>query len=198
MKVETYKRIALLISICVVVGIVVVYFWHGWEFRPAQEERWFGAVIDLGTHPWVTGNSPVYGAIYVTFFENEYSIESLPNIPGFVLDTRYNAGRLIPEDENVIRENNKITLSFHFSALNEHENEFKGDTCTFISDWSAVAIGFGEVTVILPEGYEIKNVTTGSDMTDPVKVFENNRWRVTSKATGYNAFYLRIDYQKVS
>ena len=60
----------------------------------------------------------------------------------------------------------------------------------------------GKLIVILPEGYELENVSGrpehwSSDISATAAEFLENRWRVTAWSDPYGELFLRVDYRKV-
>lgn len=207
MKTRTKITLLTLTFVCIVCVIISVALLSRQEFRPAQEEKSFEAILDLILPE--NGNQDT-GIAYVIFLENEKRDDFVATNMANLVFNQYGCA-----DKTMTQENGMIKYSFYVAAipenlLNQDVPSIHADNAeenfVFVSEWSAVALGFGEVTVVLPEGYEITSTSPVEGETGPDNImkpvtteFRDNRWVVKSgvEELTNNFFELRIDYRKV-
>jgi len=116
-----------------------------------------------------------FGAIGNDILENQYFLINCPS-------------------NKIVQKESKGNIQIGFMAKNKYE--FAWPICTFNSTF----LSFYQVvdfTIILPEGYEIVDITTKNAAKEPKKTFEDNRWKITTKTIENSEFQIGITYKKV-
>jgi hypothetical protein len=144
--------------------------------------------------------SPDEGIIYITYPEEEVGTEDLDVFvranrdAGEILNQYYIRCVEDPFSVKPLREEGKATISLDFAAQNKYA--FVWPICTFNSTWVQMWQG-ADFTVILPEGYEIVDITTENAVKKPKRRFEDDRWEIKTKTLENSEFQIEITYKKV-
>jgi hypothetical protein len=142
---------------------------------------------------------PDEGVIYVSYPENRVSKDDFQVFVGAssdacdILDQYYIPCEEDPSSVKPLRKSGKVTVSFDFFAVNKYE--FVWPVCTFNSTWVQMWQG-ADFTVILPEGYEIVDITTKNAVKKPKRRFVDDRWEIETKTLENSEFQIEITYKK--
>jgi hypothetical protein len=142
--------------------------------------------------------SPDEGTIHITYPEDKVRTDDFHVFVGAnsdaceILDQYY-----IPyEDPTTVkplRQNGKVTVSLDFFAENKYK--FVWPVCTFNSTFLSF-YQVADFTVILPEGYEIEDITTKNAVKKPKRRFVDDRWEIETKTLENSEFQIEITYKK--
>ncbi len=178
--------------ICVIlVSLLVLYLNRSDQRIKPPDTLHVEIIVDL--------KSPDEGTIHITCPENKVSTDDYDVVVGAnrnaweILD-QYSIPYKNPNSIKPLREGGKVTASLDFFVDNKYE--FAWPVCTFKSTWSQMWMG-ADFTVILPEDYEIVNITTRNVVEGPTKTFEDERWRITTKTLDNSEFHIEITYEKI-
>lgn len=143
---------------------------------------------------------PDEGTIHITYPEDKVSTDDFHVFVGAnkdacdILDQYYMPYEEDPFSVKPLREDGKVTVSLDFFAENKYE--FVWPVCIFNSTWVQMWKG-ADFTIILPEGYEIVDITTKNAAEEPKKTFEDDRWKISTKTIKNSEFQIGITYKKV-
>lgn len=98
-----------------------------------------------------------------------------------------------PTSIKPLREANRVTVSLEFFAKNRQE--FIWPESVFVSTWVPMWKST-DLSLVLPDGYEIVNVEATGLASEPTQTFENNRWKITTRTKESVAYMMKITYKK--
>ena len=180
--------IILLVAMYIVVGIYG-FITQVEPIRPPETLK-SEIVIDL--------QYPYEGVIHITNSEDkisriDYDVVIGSNRDAWEILDQYCIPYKDPYSIKPNREKGKVTVSLNFVAENKYE--FVWPVCTFNSTWVQMWQG-ADFTVILPEGYEIEDITTKNAVKKPKRRFVDDRWEIETKTLENSEFQIEITYKK--
>ena len=187
------KVVAIVVAI-LAVGIAGLYLYDSFFKRPPPiippTTEHSSILIDL--------SRPDEGMISLSYSESETSGDDFMLVAGAVKDAVeildwYYIPHVDPATVRPLRQASMVTVSFAFFAKDKYE--FVWPESTFTSTWAPMW-QVADLSLVLPEGYEIVSIKVQNVTNEPARDIENNRWKITTRTIEGEEFQMEVIYRK--